>query len=131
MAQGRIAQLVEQGIENPRVGGSTPSPATAHTLLFVALLAAAAGGCGDRCQSLCVSVADRVQTCRPESITWADLGAKSRSDFVGACQVAWDRTRLSLSANDLRLALEDCQAANKEVDTLSCDEIIALYGPAN
>ena len=26
--QGRVAQLVEQGIENPRVGGSIPSPAT-------------------------------------------------------------------------------------------------------
>ena len=25
---GRVAQLVEQGIENPRVGGSIPSPAT-------------------------------------------------------------------------------------------------------
>ncbi len=27
-APGRVAQLVEQGIENPRVGGSIPSPAT-------------------------------------------------------------------------------------------------------
>ena len=27
-ADGRVAQLVEQGIENPRVGGSIPSPAT-------------------------------------------------------------------------------------------------------
>ena len=26
--RGRVAQLVEQGIENPRVGGSIPSPAT-------------------------------------------------------------------------------------------------------
>jgi hypothetical protein len=88
-------------------------------------------GCGDRCQNLCRSVAERVQTCRPESITWADLGATSRSDFVNSCDNAWDRTRLGLTANDLRLALEDCQAANQEVDTLSCDEVIALYGPAN
>src|SRR5690606_41736558 len=28
LASGRVAQLVEQGIENPRVGGSIPSPAT-------------------------------------------------------------------------------------------------------
>jgi 4-hydroxy-3-methylbut-2-en-1-yl diphosphate synthase IspG/GcpE len=28
--KGRVAQLVEQGIENPRVGGSIPSPATIH-----------------------------------------------------------------------------------------------------
>src|SRR5690606_33167005 len=29
-ARGRVAQLVEQGIENPRVGGSIPSPATMY-----------------------------------------------------------------------------------------------------
>ena len=28
--RGRVAQLVEQGIENPRVGGSIPSPATMY-----------------------------------------------------------------------------------------------------
>ena len=28
---GRVAQLVEQGIENPRVGGSIPSSATTYT----------------------------------------------------------------------------------------------------
>jgi hypothetical protein len=27
---GRVAQLVEQGIENPRVGGSIPSSATMY-----------------------------------------------------------------------------------------------------
>src|SRR5688572_18515191 len=32
LVTGRVAQLVEQGIENPRVGGSIPSPAT--TLRF-------------------------------------------------------------------------------------------------
>ena len=30
---GRVAQLVEQGIENPRVGGSIPSPATIYKTL--------------------------------------------------------------------------------------------------
>jgi hypothetical protein len=28
---GRVAQLVEQGIENPRVGGSIPSSATMYS----------------------------------------------------------------------------------------------------
>ena len=124
MAHGRIAQLVEQGIENPRVGGSTPSPATA---LLAALFLSA---CGDRCEALCRHVADRVEQCRPESITWADLGATSRGNFQRECEEAWDRTRLDLSANDLRLALDDCEAASQEIDTLSCDELIALYGPA-
>ena len=30
---GRIAQSVEQGIENPRVGGSIPPPATIFLIL--------------------------------------------------------------------------------------------------
>ena len=30
VTHGRVAQLVEQGIENPRVGGSIPSPATMY-----------------------------------------------------------------------------------------------------
>ena len=31
---GRVAQLVEQGIENPRVGGSIPSPATISSTTY-------------------------------------------------------------------------------------------------
>ena len=90
-----------------------------------------ASGCGDRCQRLCETVSFRADDCRPESLTWADLGATSRGNFVDACEDAWDRARLDLSANDLRLALEDCALARQEVDTLSCDEMIALYGPAD
>ena len=125
MLKGRIAQLVEQGIENPRVGGSTPSPATVALLLCATF----AFGCGDRCQNLCNSVANRVAECRPESITWIDLGATSRTDYENSCKDQWDRVRLDLSANDLRLALEDCDAANDLDESLTCDEIVALYGP--
>jgi hypothetical protein len=78
---------------------------------------------------LCNSVAGRVADCRPDSITWIDLGATSRADYEDSCRDQWDRVRIDLSANDLRLALEDCAAANQEVDTLTCDEIVALYGP--
>ncbi len=35
-AKGGVAQVVEQGTENPRVGGSTPSPAMlVHGVSFV------------------------------------------------------------------------------------------------
>ena len=128
MVKGRIAQLVEQGIENPRVGGSTPSPATAALLVAIVLPA----GCRlftDRCEDLCDEVADQVALCRPESISWIDLGATSKNDYVETCRDQWDRVTIDLSANDLRLALDDCREAKDEVETLSCDEIVALYAP--
>jgi hypothetical protein len=106
-----------------RLAGALRDPSLALALLVLS-------ACGDKCEALCGDVADRIGTCRPESITWADLGATSRQNFENECERAWDRTRLDLSANDLRLALDDCQAASQEINTLSCDELIALYGPA-
>ncbi len=128
MLKGRIAQLVEQGIENPRVGGSTPSPATVALVLAVAL----PSGCRlltDQCEDLCDAVADQVDECLPESISWIDLGATNKQNYIDTCRDQWDRVIIDLSANDLRLALDDCKEAKKEVPTLSCDEIVALYGP--
>jgi len=62
-------------------------------------------------------------------MTWIDLGATGRQDYVDTCRDQWDRVTIDLSANDLRLALDDCREAKDEVPLLSCDEIIALYGP--
>ena len=139
-ARGRIAQLVEQGIENPRVGGSTPSLATIPFTsgdplggvragrIGAALLAVALAGCGDKCEVLCQNVGARVAACKPESMSWNDLGARTRTDFVNQCRNQWSRERLDLSATDLRLALQACRDTSQEVTDLSCEEIVALYG---
>ncbi len=117
--------MVEQGIENPRVGGSNPSPAT--TLPFLVLLSALASACGDHCEALCVAVADRVAECRPVALTWADLGATSRADFSSRCRRDWDAVLAELEAHDQTVALDLCDASLDRVLELSCDEIIALY----
>ena len=122
---GRIAQLVEQGIENPRVGGSTPSPATTALLLALALT-----GCGDSCEQLCTGVGNELASCKPASLSWNDLGARNRADFVDACQDQWNRSRIDLSASDLRLALEACDDTTAELQDLECTDIVALYAPA-
>jgi hypothetical protein len=124
---GQVAQLVEQGIENPRVGGSIPSLATA------ALLAGLTGGvllagCGDKCEVLCTSVTREIGNCKPESMSWNDLGARNRSDFSNECRQQWDRERIDLSASDLRLSLETCADADEELEDLECAEVMALYG---
>ncbi len=129
--KGRVAQLVEQGIENPRVGGSTPSPATS-TFLSLSLLALVAAGCGDRCEVLCQQTATRLQQCGIDgqlNLTWNDLGARGRVNFVDECRDDWDRARLALSASDLAVALEVCDDTLLELPDISCEELVALYAP--
>ena len=88
-----------------------------------------AAACGDRCENLCSSVGLELATCKPDSLTWNDLGARSRSDFVNECQLQWDRERSDLSASDLELALDACRDTRNGLGDLSCEEILALYGP--
>ena len=119
---GQVAQSVEQGIENPRVGGSIPSLAI---LTFLSAM-----GCGDRCEVLCQQTAAAVADCRTgTSLSWADLGARGRADFVDRCRDEWDRTSNDLSSNDLREALDVCAETTREVTRLSCEELMALYAP--
>ena len=126
--QGRVAQLVEQGIENPRVGGSIPSPATLLTLvvMMVPLMGSTCFG-GDKCEQLCVEIATRVARCKPDSLQWEDLGAERRQDFISECRRDWERERLDLSASELAVALEFCDDTVPE--SLTCEEVTALYGP--
>ena len=126
---GRIAQLVEQGIENPRVGGSIPSLATLLSLSLLLVSGLGLAGCGDRCQQLCTNVGSTLAGCKPGSLSWNDLGARSRADFVNTCRDQWDRSRIDMSASDLRLALEACSDTNNELGRLQCPEILALYAP--
>ena len=120
---GRVAQSVEQGIENPCVGGSIPSLAT--TLILIASLMSAA--CGDKCEVLCQQTGDALATCRPDGLSWADVGARSRADFVSNCRGDWDRARLDLSSGQLSAALDVCAETTDALGDVTCEELIAIY----
>jgi len=92
------------------------------------LAAFIASGCGDHCEQLCQTTGARVARCRSAGLAWADLGARSRADFVNQCRDDWDRASLDLSANDLREALEVCSEAQSELVRMDCEEVDALYG---
>ena len=86
-------------------------------------------GCGDRCVVLCREVAAQLDSCRSSAMSWEDLGARGKADFIEQCRREWDHERPDLSASHLALSLEACGDANKEIDDLTCDEVMALYGP--
>jgi hypothetical protein len=97
-------------------------------MFALVVLTALTTGCGDRCEQLCANVGSRLNDCTPASLSWADLGARNRSDFVNQCQRQWGAERIDLSASDLRLALDACDETNKDLPGITCDEILALYG---
>ena len=126
MENGQIAQSVEQGIENPRVGGSIPSLATTLVLLLTA--------CGDDCAEACQQTTDAIAVCMADDdagwyADWADLGAENRREHREACQNRWNRTAASLEARELEQALEMCASALEELDQIDCDTLRALYQP--
>jgi hypothetical protein len=123
---GRVAQSVEQGTENPCVGGSIPSPATFSLLALLCF--GVVSGCGDRCESLCRDVASDLDRCKGDALAWTDLGARSKSEFVEECRVQWEQERAELSPSNLVLSLEACQTTQRELESLSCDELMVLYG---
>ena len=125
---GQIAQQVEQGTENPRVGGSIPSLAT-PLVWGVALVLSA--GCGDTCQQLCQQSANRVAACTPDALVWPDLGARSKTDFVQQCRSDWELVSGDLTQSDHQIALEVCDDAGRTLSRLSCDEVMALYSPVD
>ena len=125
---GQVAQLVEQGTENPRVGGSIPSLAT-----FLFLLQAACGG--DPCRQLCVSTAARLDGCLDEwGVTWEELDASSRSNWRSGCQAEWEDVRADLEARELSPAEDQCTDADEDLaaltDAEACDTLRVLYLPS-
>ena len=134
---GRVAQLVEQGTENPRVGGSIPPPATtsrqrtAHRAPspLGALLTVLLSGCGaDPCRTLCLDATTAMAGCLGEwGYTWEDLGAASKADYRSTCLEQWDTTRVTLETRQVSEAQDRCTAADSDLDTLSCAEIWALF----
>jgi hypothetical protein len=131
---GQIAQLVEQGIENPRVGGSIPSLAT----LFFALVSMAACGppCSpaavwtSRCERLCCDMGDALAECVDEQFTWSDIGASDRDDFVRRCSAEWDRASAGLTAYEIQQATLTCRDVRRDLRREggeSCESLRALY----
>ena len=123
--------MVEQRIENPRVGGSSPSLATTFILLAVAALL---GGCGsDPCDELCTEMSWRVAACvRDWPEDWSELGAGGRPSFRRACQNQWADERARLESWELDDALDQCaetSTALRRADArdTTCDELRALY----
>ncbi|MBX2800291.1 MAG: hypothetical protein KTR31_21610 [Myxococcales bacterium] len=86
-------------------------------------------GCGDACEQLCTQTAERIDTCRPDSLLWEDLGAESPNDFSRTCQRQWDRERIRLSAGDLSVALQVCRDTDAALRDLTCEEVRALDVP--
>ena len=121
--QGQVAQSVEQGTENPRVGGSIPSLAT--FLLIVAGL-----GCSDPCRTTCLLTAQAISDCLDEwSADWSDLGAENRAGFRQQCQNSWSQTSVDLEVRELEDALDLCENLVTDVTDTTCDELRAIYLP--
>ena len=126
---GQVAQLVEQGTENPCVGGSNPSLAT------ILLLGVVLAGCStdDDCETLCVETGAALAGCLADwPIDWSDLDAKNRRAFRKACQNRWGEERADLEPRELDDALEQCVEGIDNLDALEdqgelCDHLRALY----
>ena len=125
---GQIAQSVEQGIENPRVGGSIPSLAT---FLFLVLMAS---GCSpDPCTELCKDTTSALEECIGEwSLDWEDFDASDRGDFQKRCTTRWGEVRSNLVARELEDARDQCKDSRSALVRAiqsddSCDLLRALY----
>lgn len=99
--------------------------------MLVLLLALFGPGCkADHCQTLCASVARRLDACREEwGATWEDLGAVSRADLRQTCQDELDIERGDWPARQIPEADAQCEDAAADLAAVSCDGLRALYLP--
>jgi hypothetical protein len=124
---GQVAQSVEQGTENPRVGGSTPSLAT---ILALPLLVACQA---DPCDRLCDRLGNRLAECITDwPVDWEDFDTRSKLSFQQECREDWDVLRSSLEPRQVTDAMEQCEAGLAELvemrqDGSVCDQLRALY----
>ena len=121
MNYARVAQLVERGIENPCVGGSSPPSGTIMLLLLISCTL-------NECHSLCGEVADALQECIQEwPVEWDDLGYSSRNDYFEVCKQQWNETQNSLNQSQENLALTQCENTLESLQTepLDCDYLRA------
>jgi hypothetical protein len=134
---GQIAQQVEQGTENPRVGGSIPSLATPSSTppRLLAAVAFFISGCAliqDDCEQLCDNVTNALAACadetwQGEAWTWADLGAGGRLAYARGCRRQWANKQVALTSRDLELALNECHDGQEVLKTLRCEELLDMY----
>lgn len=93
----------------------------------------AGSGCGfllaDRCEELCTEVSLALEECMGPSTSWGDLGARSQPQWARECRQDWDRASNDLTSRELELALDECLDTREQLETWSCDEVMALYGP--
>ncbi len=135
MRFGQVAQLVEQGTENPRVGGSIPSLATL-TGLFVMALGLLGSGCQtDHCEQLCGVMRARMSECLDTwPVGWEEVDARGPARFESQCTNRWAVVRADLEPRELTDALDQCEetidaltALQADTGDALCDELRALY----
>ena len=111
--------------------------------LVVLLLAGGLAGCGNtcgafsvlssRCDRLCCDVAETLDGCVDDSLTWEDLGAADADDFARQCSDEWDRTNSNLTAYELQEATGVCRDVRDKIADLdpaapdTCERVRALY----
>ena len=113
--------MVERGIENPCVGGSSPPSGTIMLLLLISCTL-------DECHSLCAEVADALQVCIQEwPGRWEGFGYNSRNDYYEVCKQQWNETQSSISQSQQNLALSQCDNTLESVqlEPLDCDYLRA------
>jgi hypothetical protein len=92
------------------------------TSLFLLIGLAGCSPCGGfavfqgACERVCCEVADKVDVC--EQVTYADLDALDRDDFVRACTGGWTSTSADLTSYELQEATESCRAVRDKVKAL-------------
>jgi hypothetical protein len=73
-------------------------------------------------------VATGLDSCKGDSLAWTDLGARSKTEFVEECRLQWEQERAELSPNNLVLSLDACVTTQRALESLTCEEIMVLYG---
>jgi hypothetical protein len=122
---GRVAQLVEQGTENPCVGGSSPPSAT---FLLISLIST---GCQtDKCKRLCTEIEITVSECMDDwPVEWEHLDASSASEFGESCQNQWITLSESMEIRERQQAQEQCQQTIVEIrlEDDPCELLRGIY----
>ena len=121
---GQVAQLVEQWIENPLVGGSSPPRAILFFIFFFT-------GCTqDNCLLLCEQLTNQISTCISKWPTdWADFDATRKLEFETECTNRWYAERSELEGRELSDAQDQCEESTVILKSMEqrCDQLRAIF----